>query len=458
MSISYGIRYETQNYLSEHHDVAPRLSVRYGVTPKTVLNGGFGIFYDRYQLTNVVTTFQSNGINQIQTQIVNPSATCTPQNIAACTGVGSAGNKTVQASPNLRSPYTLHYAVGVDQQLFRGATLSLNYVIARGVHQFYTANLNSPIGFDSNGQPIHPNPPGPGQHPLIKDTYESGGVFRQQQLIINANIRPSRIWSVSGYGVFNTAKADTGTINTFPSINPYNIGQDYGRAVFDVRYRFFLFGNLSLPHAISVSPLMIFSAGTPYNITTGSDLNKDGQYNDRPAFGQPNGIPPGTPGTNTIAGCGSFVSPPPNTSYTPIPINYCTGPNQFTTNLRITKTFGFGESTRAAAQGQGQGGQGGPGGPGGPGGGIGGRGGPGGGRGGPGGGPGGGFGGGGSTGKRYNLAFGVQILNLFNNLDLSTPNGTLTSQQFGRSTQLAGRPFTTNSALRQFSLQTSFTF
>jgi hypothetical protein len=71
----------------------------------------------------------------------------------------------------------------------------------------------------------------------------------------------------------------------------------------------------------------------------------------------------------------------------------------------------------------------------------------------------GGFGGGGGgTGKRYNLAFGVQFLNLFNNLDLSTPNGTLTSQQFGRSTQLAGRPFTSNSALRQISLQTSFTF
>jgi hypothetical protein len=455
LSISYGIRYETQNYLSSHYNFAPRLSIRYGVTPKTVLNTGFGIFYDRYQLTNVMTTLESNGTNQIQTQIVGPPATCSPQNIAACTGgTGSTGNKTVQASPNLRAPYTLHYAVGVDRQLFRGATLSLNYVIASGVHQFYSANLNSPTSF-VNGQPVYPIPPAPGQHALIQDTYESGGVFHQQQLIINANIRPSRVWSVSGYGVFNSAKADTGTINTFPSINPYNIGEDYGRAVFDVRYRFFFFGNLSLPHAINVSPLMIFSAGTPYNITTGSDLNKDGQYNDRPMFGQPNGIPAGTPGTNTIAGCGSFVSPPPNTSYTPIPINYCTGPNQFTTNLRITKTFGFGESTRGPAQGQG-GSQGGPGGPGGPGG-MGGRGG-GGGRGGPGGGPGGGFGGGASTGKRYNLAFGVQFLNLFNNLDLSTPNGTLTSQQFGRSTQLAGRPFTSNSALRQISLQTSFTF
>ena len=105
---------------------------------------------------------------------------------------------------------------------------------------------------------------------------------------------------------------------------------------------------------------MIFSAGTPYNITTGSDLNSDGQYNDRPMFGQPNGIPAGTAGTNTIAGCGSFVAPPPNTPYTPIPINYCTGPTQFTMNLRVTKTFGFGPPTGAAAQGAGQG-QGGPG-------------------------------------------------------------------------------------------------
>jgi hypothetical protein len=280
-------------------------------------------------------------------------------------------------------------------------------------------------------------------------------VFRQQQLIANVNVRPSRIWSVSGYGVFNTAKADTGTINTFPSVNPYNIGEDYGRAVFDVRYRFFLFGNVSLKHAINISPLMIFSAGTPYNITTGSDLNGDGQYNDRPMFGQPNGIPAGTSGTNTIAGCGSFVAPPPNTPYTRIPINYCTGPNQFVTNLRITKTFGFGPETGAAAnrgQGQGQnpGGPGVPGGPSGPGGGRGGRGG-------PGGGPGGGFGGG-STGKRYNLSFGAQIQNLFNNLDLSTPNGVLTSQQFGRSTQLAGNPFTSNSAPRRISLQMAFNF
>lgn len=457
LSVSYGIRYETQNHLTDHHDFAPRISVRYGVgkaggTPKTVLNAGFGIFYDRYQLSNILTTYQSNGTNQIQTQITNPPAACSPTNVSACAGTSSAGNKTVQASSNLRAPYTLHYAFGVDQQLFRGATLSVNYVRADGVHQFYSFNANSPTGLDASGAPIYPIPPPAGGHPIVQDTYESGGVFRQNQLIANVNIRPKPLFSISGYGVLNFANGDTGGINSFPSANFYDIGEDYGRAQFDTRYRLFLFGSLNLKHAITVSPILILSAGTPYNITTGT-VNLSGQANSRPTFGPSNGIAPGTPGSNTIPGCGSFVTPAPGSSYTPVPINACTGPALFTTNIRMTKTFGFGPETGGGAGQQGGGNRGGPGGPGGPGGGRGGPGG-GGGR----GGPGGGFGGSGSTGRRYNWGIGVQVLNLFNNEDLSTPIGTLTSQNFGRSTQLAGRPFTTNSALRQVFLQTSFTF
>jgi hypothetical protein len=343
----------------------------------------------------------------------------------------------------------LHYAVGVDQQLFRGATLSVNYIRADGVHQFYSQNINSQLPDGS-----YPIPPTGNSGPLVQDQYQSGGVFHQNQLIANVNIRSSRLFSLGGYGVLNYAKADTNTITSFPATNFYNIGEDYGRANFDTRYRMFLYGSLNLPHGITASPILILSAGTPYNVTLGT-VNGSGQTNSRPAFGPSNGVPAGETSatgvhSNTIAGCGSFVTPSAQYS-TIIPINLCTGPAQFTTNLRVTKTFGFGPKTGVAAQG-GQGG--GPGGPGGPGGGS--RG-PGGGRGGPGGlgGPG-GFGS--STGRRYNFAIGVQALNLFNDADLSTPNGTLTSQQFGVSTQLAGRPFTGVSGIRQISLQTSFTF
>jgi hypothetical protein len=134
------------------------------------------------------------------------------------------------------------------------------------------------------------------------------------------------------------------------------------------------------------------------------------------------------------------------------PINACTGPTLFTFNFRLTKTIGFGPSTAPKPTGgsgshSGSGSRSGGGGNGG-----------GGGRGGPGGG-GPGFGGGGSnTGRRYNLAFGLQVQNLFNNEDLATPQGVLSSKDFGQSTQITGSPYTTTSALRRISLQTSFSF
>jgi hypothetical protein len=214
-------------------------------------------------------------------------------------------------------------------------------------------------------------------------------------------------------------------------------------------------GNVTLPYRISLSPFVVAQSGSPYNITTGSDLNGDSIYNDRPIFAAANGIAPGTVGSNTIAGCGSFGIPTAGSTVARIPINYCTGPALFTFNLRAAKTIGFGPQREAVAGRRGAGGdQGGPprmppgGGPGGGGGG--------GGRGGGGGGP---FGGGGAnTGKRYNLTLAIQAQNLFNNNDLSTPVGTLSSPQFGQSTQLAGNIYTSNTAERRIMLQASFNF
>jgi hypothetical protein len=443
LTFSYGIRYETQNRLGEHHDIAPRLSFAYGVggkTPKTVLRGGFGIFYDRYDLDNILTTVQLNGINQQQVTLAHPDpATCSPDNLAGCTAGAPGGATTVSSAPNMRTPYSMEFQIGADQQLFQGATLSVNYLNTRGVHQFLSQNINAPT-VDSNHNLVYPFPPTDGAAPDVIKQYQSEGVYRQNELIANANIR-KRYLSLFGYYVLNFAKSDTGGITSFPS-HPYNIGADYGRAVFDRRNRLFLGGNVSLPHYISLSPFIIASSGTPYNVTLGQDLNNDSVFNDRPAFGPANGIPAGQAGSNTIAGCGSFVTP--SAGQATIPINYCTGPALFVTNLRASKTFGFGPSTKAPNQG-------GPGG-GGPDGGHGGRGG--GGHGGGGRGP-----GGSNTGRKYKLTLSAQVQNLFNNADYATPNSSLGSAKlFGKSTQLAGGPYTSSSSLRRISLNMSFNF
>src|SRR5579859_5367792 len=54
MTLSYGLRFETQNGIQDHGDWAPRLGFAWGIggkknaAPKTVLRTGFGIFYDRF--------------------------------------------------------------------------------------------------------------------------------------------------------------------------------------------------------------------------------------------------------------------------------------------------------------------------------------------------------------------------------------------------------------------------
>ena len=433
LTISYGIRYETQNALNEHHDLAPRVSFAYGLgsrkgNPRTVLRGGFGMFYDRFQLSNLLTTYRENGINQTQQTLTNIGTTgCSPLNVSLCTGGTDAGNTIYTKANNLRTPYIMQTAIGFDEQLFRGGTVSVNYLNSIGVHEFLSQNvaaIGRAYSATSTGLPV-------------TDQFQSEGVLHQNQINTNFNIRKKRLSLFGWYGL-NWAKADTSGPTYFPSI-PGDIGADYGRAAFDVRSRLFLGGNSSLPHGISLSPFILAQSGNPYNITTGQDQNGDSIINDRPTF---------LPGRSS-ANCkdaSTFGVPTVGTSYTPIPINYCTGPALFTMNLRATKAFGIGPKTGESANEGGPHGSPGPGGPrGGGGGGGGGR---------------GGFGGGGgaSSGHKYTLLLGAQIQNIFNRADYSTPVGVLTSPHFGQSLQLAGPPYTVNAAVQRLQLTAAFNF
>jgi uncharacterized membrane protein YgcG len=440
-TISYGLRFESQNYIHDHADFAPRLSTAYGLGKKTVLRAGFGLFYDRFGLGNQLAVVRNNGVNESQftlsTKAANAStipAACSPTNVAACSAAASAATLTINTvNPTLRAPYSIQTNIGVDEQLFRNATLSVNYQHIHGVHQFYSDALNYLA-------PTAANP--------LTYQYQSEGDFNQNQLIANVNVRNFHQVTLFGYYVLNFANADSGGAGSFIS-TPGNAKADYGRAGYDTRNRVFLGGSYTAPHLISFSPLLVAQSGSPYNITAGTDVYGDNILNAR-AVAVPLGTAPVANGyVKTIPGCGTFATPGTAGINTPVPINSCTGPAGFTFNLRVVKTFGFGESrTPTARPDRPEGGP--PGGGRGPGGGGGARG---------GGGPGGGFGGGGaSSGKRYNLTVGLQFQNLFNIVDRNVPVGTLTSPSFGTSTNLAGNIYTSDSAVRRIYLQAGFTF
>jgi hypothetical protein len=447
LTVSYGIRFETQNHIADHADFAPRVSFAYGLgakkgTPQTVLRGGFGIFYDRFSLTNVITTEQENGVNQTLYNIADPIANCT--DLATCSG-GSAkptGQTTYTISPRLHSPYLMQAAIGVDEQLGKFGTISINYLNMRGVHEFNSYNLTAPV-VQSDGSFL----PGP----TNEYQFASDGVFRQNQLTFSPRISYGRSISLWGYYGLNFAKADSSGSGSFPSV-VNNLKADYGRASFDTRSRLYMGGTYSAPYRISFSPFLVAVSGSPFNIITGTDLNGDSILsNDRPAFASASTLPQNL----VVTSHGSFdKDPAPGVAR--IPVNYGTGPANFTLNLRLTKTFGFGpELKKSPSSGQEQGRPSGPppGGGAGPGGG--GRGGGGGGR----GGSGGPFGGGGaSSGRRFNVSLGVLVNNAFNVADRGTPNGVVSSPEFYQSTSLAGNIFSTNSAVRRITLLATFSF
>lgn len=434
VTVSYGLRYETQNHIGDYTDFAPRVGLAWGLAggknhqPKTVLRAGWGIFYDRFNQNLLLQAQRLNGIAQQQFIVTDPDFY--PNLPTAAELQAAITSPTVyQISPRLRAPYTMQTGVSLERQLTKYANIAVTYLNSRGLHALLTRNINAPLPPDFNPS----NRPLGGTDNIYQ--YESAGIFKQNQLIVNGSIRLGAALSLFGYYTLNYANSNTSGASSFPS-NQYDILQDYGRAAFDTRHRLFMGGTVGLPYGFRLSPFMVASSGVPFDITLGNDLNHDSIFNDRPTYATIQTDPALIRATEW----GTFdLAPIPGEPV--IPINLGTSDARFSLHLRLAKTFGFGQKEGAAR-----------GGPGGPGPGTFGR-------------PGGRGGehhhgpwGGDSSGHKYSLTFSVGVRNIFNNVNLGSPVGVLSSPIFGQANSVAGGPFSGGSSNRRVDLQMNFSF
>ena len=116
--------------------------------------------------------------------------------------------------------------------------------------------------------------------------YFPEGIFKQNQLIVNANARLSQSFSLMGFYTLNYANGDTTSFNGtggFAS-NSYNLLQDYGPSPFARRNMVFAMANYSGKWGLSYNPFLVVQSGRPYNVTTNTDLTGDNFFNNRPAY------------------------------------------------------------------------------------------------------------------------------------------------------------------------------
>jgi hypothetical protein len=451
LTLSAGIRYEAQTLLGNNHDFAPRFGFAWAPgnarngRQKTVIRGGFGLFYDRLSLGLYQMAQLSNGVNQLQYTVYNP--TFYP-NIPSLSSLNAGQNSILRLDPNLRSSYAMQGAMGIERQLPRNTTVAMTYSFNRTVHMSQSVPINTPLPGTFN-----PNLALSATNGLFPYGYsagtitemESGAVMRQHLVSFNFNTRFSS--KVSLFGNYSLGYAND--LPGSPS-NPYNFAQDWGRSSFDRRHNFQLIGSVTAPKNIKLAPFITMRSGQPYDVLAGQDLYGDNSLNARAAFASSSACDSVVrTGTTVCSPFGTFTSAYSVTNPTNlVPRNYLNAAGMVSVNMRVYRTFGFGGAKKSALQNQ----QGGPGGM--PSAGVmglSGGGGPGGGGHGPGGGgpPGGGMGGGGmrgggmggmmggdSTEHPYNLTLSLNVENVLNHVNPGGYQGVITSPYFLQATSV----------------------
>jgi len=461
ITLSYGLRYETQTNAHSKYDFGPRLAVAWSPgaansarPPKTVLRLGTGFFYNRFNEGNTLQAHRFNGVSVVQTSIVEPFGDTSPSvleqqlpNVAPIYSilnqwsptavplvVGlSATQQTIwQVDPNLQAPSVWVLGTQMERQLPRNMTMFVGFFNLRITHVIRARDVNAPLpGTISD---LTPNGIRPDPTKGDINRYEASGQFNQRQFFIGFNSRFSRMIQVNGnYSLSKTTNDTDGQGGALFPMNSYDLTGEFGRAGFDIRQRFTIFGTVNLPWwKVVVNPFIVANTGPAFNITTGLDRNLDRQFNERPSFAADN-----APCSATIK-CTRFgkFNLDPLPGETIIPRNYGHAPGAFVVNLRVSRAFAFGVINRgnaAAAKPTGQTAAPSAGGPGGPapaGGGSGAR------TAAVGVGPQGGAGA--ASEKRYNLNVSINFQNIFNRVNLGLPVGNLSSPSFGESLGLGG--------------------
>jgi hypothetical protein len=479
LTLSDGLRFETQNHVADHADWAPRIAFAYaldghhaGRRQKTVLRGGYGFFYQRFGVGYLMNLEQFNAGPHAQQQIVVTNPTCfsstslsdIPGGVASCGS--STASQPYTITPRYHSPYTQILGLSLERQLTKASTLTFSWLHSYGLHGFVVrdANAYEPLP----GTVFYNSSTGPRPDPAFGpvDQYFPEGMYKENQIIVNVNARLSRNMGIFGFYNYSYANADyTQASSSFgdetgapsnPS-NSYNLMQDYGRAEWIHPQWALVVGNYAGPWGLTFTPFLIAHQGHPYDITTSTDFTGDNFFNNRPAYASPSDCPSTSPDfAATSFGC-LDVAPGPGLAL--IPANMGNSPPSVAVNMRLSRSFGVGPRGETSA---------GPPPPGGGGGGGRGR-----------FNPGGPFGSAGgmrsalrrtrNSGRKYSLQFSVSALNLFNNVDYGTPSGRLIptpdsaglyapDSRFGRSTSLAGGIFSSGSAVRRIFVQAAFQF
>jgi hypothetical protein len=423
LTLTYGLRLESQTAIPDRFNPAPRATLSWAVGQHgkhaafAVVRANAGIFYSRFQASNLLTSVRQNGVSQQTFYVENPHYIENPpdyNNIPTAAQLSGGTPPTpYTVSPNLRVASEMLGGFSVERALGQKGSVTATYLAVRGVHQYNSLNVNAPL-------------PGTGARPLggTGDVYQfaSEGIEKAQAFYTNVNYQPAKdvfVWAF--YGA-RRQTADTFGSTSFPS-QPYNISADMGPSGLGnqpIAQRLFTGFDTKLPFGFSADLFLGAMSRGKFNITTGTDRNGDSIFNDRPAFA----TAPGPTSVLYTTKFGTFdANPQPGEAI--IPYNYGVRTGVVSMEMGLTRDFKFGPrpalppppAGAAAAKGPAP-----------------------------------------KPDPRYDLVFTVEAENALNHVNGGPPVGLLGSPEFGKPISLSSIFGSASGANRVVTLETSFRF
>ena len=279
LTITPGLRYETQTHMKDRGNLGPRLGVTWAPfkNGKTTLRGSWGIFYDWLQTNTYEQTLRVDGFKQQELQIFDPPYPDPSGSITSVTPV----NKYL-LDPHLQNPKSSRVSTGLDYAFTQRLRASVTYRYVRGAELLRGENLNPPIdGFRTD--------------PAFGNVIEvvSDARSRQHVLQFNAQTPPppslasstAPLWDWKRFGFFSFytfQKNENDTDGPFSTPAAGSLAADWGPAPGSARHRVNAGFTNNMLRNVGWQISGYGSTGTPYTILTGTDDNGDLIFNDRP--------------------------------------------------------------------------------------------------------------------------------------------------------------------------------
>lgn len=343
----------TGNCPRDKNNFAPRAGFSYAPDEKTVVRGGFGLFYARTPAIVLGTAHSQNGINVTGVNLTAAQLTTLglsyPNILTAVPTVGSANPNLYYFAPDFVQPYVEQGRLGVERELARGLSLSATYLFYKGVHLTRTRDVNlfAPVALNATGPDgtVYSFQRFPTARPISRATgasynrisvFESASRSLYNGLAFQATQRFTRGFQFIAAYTYSRARDDrpdqttvvVGADDAKIVENQINPGLDYARSDTDLRHRFVFspiyeigrikWSDNAVARAIfsdyTLSGIVQMQSGSPYSALVGNDPNNDGnRSNDR------------LPGTVR---------------------NQFTTPSVYQLDARITRNFPFTETVR----------------------------------------------------------------------------------------------------------------